>query len=854
MLAALGAQLEVAATGSARLVFLGGEAGVGKTAVSGTFASSVAAPWTIRRGVCDNVTTAAALGPIVEAVPELADSIESIAGGDRLKLFRALRTVLMPGPTVLLLEDVHWADEATLELLRVVGRRLDGLPLLVLATYRQDEVARDHPLTIVLGDLAGLAGVVRMQLLPLSLAGVRSLVAGAGASFDAEALHASTGGNPFYVTEVLSAGTNVTLPATVRDAVLARAYRLSADAKRVLAAAAVLGPGCDLARLIAVSDRPAEAVDECVQRGMLVAEGAALKFRHELARLAIEQTLSPAQRSALHAAALRILQAGGDRDDRRLAHHGAGCGDRAAVLEHAPRAAARAARLGAHREAAELYRLALDFGDGAESNRVKLCAALSYEYYLTDQLEAAHAVRGESMRLAALSGDLVTVGSAQRWLSRLSWFLGRNEESEQWAERAIATLEPLGESPELAMAYSNLSQLRMLALDVAEAVRWGERAIAVARRVGDRDVEIHALNNVGTALAHGGDELDGMGRLRRSLDLALADDRPEHVARAYTNLGSVAVGHRRLHEADQYLRTGVDYCLDHDLDSWRLYMVAWLARSLAEQGRYAEAESMAEDVLRRAHLSPVTRIGATVVAAQVAMRRGAHGADGLAEVLKLAELTGEGQRLVPVAVAMAEAAWLAGDARQVVASVDHAWPEASARPERWELGELSWWLRVAGESRPSPVPVAHPFALMLDGRWADAAAEWAVRGCRRWQAIALAHSPVLGDARTALALLDDLDAPALRAALLRDRRAAGLPVPRGPRPARQHNRWGLTTREIEILGLLTEGLSNAELAERLFLSEKTVGHHVSAILRKLGEPSRSRAAAAALRHGIVAPS
>jgi len=158
---------------------------------------------------------------------------------------------------------------------------------------------------------------------------------------------------------------------------------------------------------------------------------------------------------------LSALRSHGDSDDRRLAYHAAGAGDRDAVLHHAPRAAARASRLGAHREAAEQYRLALRFPDSSQENRARLFAALSYECYLTDQLDEALSTRREAMELAELAGDGLAVGTAQRWLSRLSWFLSRNEDGERYAHLAIATLEPLGDGPELAMAYSDLAQLGM---------------------------------------------------------------------------------------------------------------------------------------------------------------------------------------------------------------------------------------------------------------------------------------------------------------------------------------------------------------------------------------------------------
>ena len=179
----------------------------------------------------------------------------------------------------------------------------------------------------------------------------------------------------------------------------------------------------------------------------------------------------------------------------------------------------------------------------------------------------------------------MTRGVTERWLSRLTWFLGGNQEAEAWAERAIRTLEPLGASAELAMAYSNKAQLGMLAYDEQTALEWGERALDLARRVGDRDVEIHALNNIGTALLLAGEELGGLTRLEQSLDLAIAADAHEHAARAFTNLGSSAAVMRRFTESERQLRAGIAYCAERDLDSWEHYMGATLARLLAERGQ-----------------------------------------------------------------------------------------------------------------------------------------------------------------------------------------------------------------------------------------------------------------------------
>jgi DNA-binding CsgD family transcriptional regulator/tetratricopeptide (TPR) repeat protein len=849
--------LDDAVAGRGRLVFVGGQAGVGKSSLLAELVAGAAGRVTIRRGTADSLTTPAALGPWLEAVPELGaigelGAVGAAAAPTRPAMYARLRDLLGAAPTLVVLEDVHWADEASLETLRMLGRRVEALPVLVVATYRSEEAGRQQPLAIVLGQLATSSGVERMGLEPLSADGVRRLVEAAGAGIDPAELHRTTGGNPFYVTEVLAAGGSA-LPAAVRDAVAARNAQLSDAARRVLAAAAVLGPRADVELLTTVSHQPISAVDECVKHGVLVPDGPGWAFRHEIARVAVEQSLLPGELVTLHTAALTALQETGVVDDRRLAHHAAASGQHALAAEHAVRAADQAARLGAHRQAAEQYRLALRMaGRGAEERR-RLYTQLSYECYVTDELAEALAAQQQAMELAELAGDAAAVGACERWLSRLSWFSGRGADSLRYGRRAVATLEPVGDGHELGMAYSNLAQLAMLAYDRPGAVHWAERAVALARRTGDLEVEIHALNNVGTARTIEDDSLEGRTLLGRSLELALANDAHEHAARAYTNLGSTALTNGRLADAERDLRRGIAYCTERDLDSWDHYMSSLLAKAVAELGRYDEASRLATVVLQHPRLSPVSEIPATAVLAQLATRRGADPSDLLDRAAELANRTGETQRTVTVALARAEHAWVSGRPQDAAACVAAVWAAATEHPQPHELGELAWWSAVGGTPRTPPTPVSRPFALVLAGRWRDAAAAWREVGSPYWEAVALGRSPDLDDARQAIAVLERIGAPAVRDALLRDRHTAGLPVPRGPRAASRGNPARLTDRELEVLVLLAEGLSNTQIADRLFLSSKTVGHHVSSVLHKIGEPTRARAVASAVRRGIVSP-
>lgn len=849
-----------AETRTGRMVLLGGEAGVGKTSLVELLAAQIAAgiaagagpPVDTRRGFCDNVATPAPLGPVLDALPELAEMIDETTPATRPRLFRDIRARLARSPTLLVVEDVHWADEATLELVRHLGRRLEGLPLLAVLTFRDDEVG--DGLTTLLGDLATVPNVDRMHLPALTERAVAALVDRAGSQVDPKALHRRTGGNPFFVTEVLATGA-AQAPSTVRDAILARMARLSLAARDVMAAAAVLGPGASLRLVSAVAQQPPDALDECLAHGMLVADpdGATYAFRHEIARETVEASLSPTVRSRMHAAALGALAELGGADKHRLAHHAAGCGRPEDAVRYSVAAATRSARLGAHREAAREYRLALRFPDTLTRDRTaELYDLLSYECYLTNAFDEALAARRHALRLHEEDDPASErVGAAQRWLSRLSWFLGDGDDARRYADLAVATLSPLPPGHELAMALSNRSQVAMLARRVPEALDWGYRAVDLARTIGDREVESHALNNIGTALIYESDPVEGAARLQQSLDIAVADDLHEHAARAYTNLGDGETRSRLFAAADRDLSAGIAYCTERDLDSWAMYMSGWLAISAMEQGRYAAAAQLADTVIRNPNTPAVSRIPALVAAGTVAVRCGRPYSALLDEARDLAAGTGEAQRLLPVALARAEAEWTAGDPDAAALELALMDPVAPELLLPWERAELGWWRRRVGVPTARPARGPAPFAHMADGDWLSAAEAWEVLGCPWWRGLCLAHADTVGDAAVGIALLETLGASQTRTAMLRERRQAGQAIPRGPRAPTRDNPAGLTARELEVLVLLGEGLTNAQLAERLFLSEKTVDHHVSAVLRKLGAPNRAAAAANARRRGLL---
>jgi DNA-binding CsgD family transcriptional regulator len=842
--------LREAATGEGRLVFVCGEAGVGKTALIQRFCREARPAARVAVASCDTLSTPGPLGPLIHIAPALGLPGDLLfdPGTTRERLYQQILAALAEGvgPTILVGEDAHWSDEASLNLVRFLGRRIGTLPALLIVTYRDDELGPRHPLRLVLGDLAAAPAVRRLTLPRLSLDAVRTLAT--DHDVDPDALYHLTGGNPFFVTEVLAAG-GTELPASVRDAVLARAARLSPEARSVLDAAAVIGLHSEPDLLDAVIGGPtADEVDECLAVGMLQPAGDRLAFRHGLAWRTIRAALSPARRIALNRRALAMIE----QDPRlrrnlsRLAHHAEEAGDRDAVLTHAVAAAGQAAALWAHREAAAQYERALRFADHLPPDeRAELLERRSYECYLTGLLDDAIAAGEAALALRRETGDRHKEGDDLRWLSRLNWFAGDNAEAERTGREALAVLEPLPPGRELAWAYSNQAQLRMLSRDAAEAVSWGERAIALAERLDETEILVHALNNVGTAKLNVEDE-DGLALVERSLALARQHGYEDHVSRALTNLAWPALGDYRLSRAERYLSEGIAHTTEHDLDAMGAYLLAGRALLRLRRGDWSGALDEARAVERRPTANPLTRIVALTVIGLVQARRGEPTAAVLDEALALAERTGELQRLGPVRAARAEAAWLAGDATRAAEEARAALGDALRRGDRWLAGELALTLARAGERDLSADSLAEPHALQLRGEWQAAAALWQERGCPLEEARALADGDEAA-VRQAWATFDRLGAR-IDAALASQRlRALGVrQIPRGPRPATRANSVLLTPRELEILALVAEGKSNPEIAARLYLSPRTVGHHVSTILGKLGVRTRADAARAAV--------
>ena len=844
-----------AASGRGHVVALVGEAGAGKSALVETFVAATAHRARILRSACEDLSIPDPLGPLYDlareaqwAMPQAIDARQ----GQRLPLFSDALDVFeaRTQPTLLVIEDLHWADDATLDFVRFLGRRIANTHILLLLTARTDRSEGQMRVRRALGEIPA-ASIARIDVPLLSEAAVLSLANAAGR--DGDAIYRATAGNAFFVTELLSAESETALPASVRDAVVARAERLSAGARAILDAVSVFPRRADawaLTGLCGVAS--AGQLAECVSHGLLDDLGDAYAFRHEIARRAIETMLATSQRREFNQRALSALLENGGVATARLVHHAVEAHDLEAVRQFAPIAAREASRVGAHRDAAGYYEVALrQAGTLPMDERAGLYERYAFECHLIARIDEAIKAQEQARVLQQALGNTLKEGDSLRWLSRFAYLLGDRQAADLFGAQAVALLETVPASAELAMAYSNLSQLAMLAERLDETLSLGARAIELAEQMDRPDVVCHALNNVGAA-EQWLDLASSRLHLGRSLEIALAENFQEHAARAFTNCACGGMNQLSYAEAQSFLDRGIDYCVENDLATWRDYMRGVRAQLLLRRGRWDEAAAEALDVLGNDQATALVRYPALVALVKLRLRHGDPSVEPLlGEMMRFLEKGAELQRLLPYAAVVAEQAWL-GEAEtdEALRLIDLA---ETLSPTRAVFAELASWRQLlAPDVDPGDTTgMAAPYRLLLAGDWQGAAAIWADLDTPYERALALAQGDETAQ-RLALEILEALGARPV-ASHVRDimRRNGVNHIARGPRRSTRANSAGLTRRQMEVLQLIERGFSNKRIAEHLTISPKTVDHHVSAVLGKLDAGSRGQATAAARDSGLI---
>jgi DNA-binding CsgD family transcriptional regulator/tetratricopeptide (TPR) repeat protein len=817
---------------SGRLVLVSGEAGIGKTSLVHALLERCDPDVEIRWGACDSLSTPRPLGPFRDAGLVDPNATRDAALAEVTDRLRALG-----GPAVVVIEDAHWADQASLDLVSFLGRRIDQMPVLLIVTYRAEEVRGTHPLALVVGDLAGRV-THRISLQPLSAAALAHL---ADDGIDVQALHTLTGGNPFFVTETLATWGDDCLADSVRSAVLARCARVSPAGRAVLDTVSISPGGMSLEVLSAISEVGTPALDECVERGMLVDLGSTVSFRHELARLAVYDALLPGRRRALHRAALDALGSG---DPARLAFHAGEAGDVDALLQHAAAAADQAHVAGSHQEVAAHLEMLVPHADRLDpAARLELLEQLARTSAQLGRYETALASLNRAIDCAVELDDVPKHGALLVLAANVHGNAGQERESIEARDDAVRRLESLGPTVELAGAYATVASDHMLARRFDQAEVWAQRAMGLAGEVGGHQELSYVLIQSGAALLLAGDDR-GLDRIREGMALAVEHGWHRLTSLALNQIGSGAGEIRRYDLAVPALREAIAFCDAREEVAQMAYARAWLARCLLEQGEWDEASEVVTRLVRSPRCGGIARITALTVLGRLRARRGDPDVwEPLDEAWELAHRAGHLQRLWPAAAARAEAAWLAGDVDAERSTIEEVTGMAVDLEYPWAVGELGFWTwRAGGSVSVRTVSVAaEPFSLHLQGRHAEAAAVWDRLGCPFDGALARAETDEEDEVRAALDTFARLGSRPAVAYATERLRSLGARVPSEQTLADPHH---LTPREAEVAELVADGLTNAEIAARLFISTKTAGHHVSSVLAKVGVASRRQVAAA----------
>ena len=847
---------ERVAASDGHCILVSGEAGIGKTSLVKTFCKKVTKECKFYQGTCDALFTPRPLGPVFDIIWQMHGLgwENSVSISDRSALFNRFHYELVnqEETTIIIIEDIHWADEATLDFIKFFARRITRLHCLFILTYRDDEIHTHHPLRTVLGQLS-TDSFTRLKLVPLSREAVDRMAVERG--YNGENVYSISGGNPFYVNEIL-ASYSPGIPDNIKDSILSIYNRRDEKTKKVWQILSVQPTGFEIRYLEKMEPSYATAIQNCLDSKILISKDGLISFKHELYRRTTEISLSPHVRVALNKRILDLFLKSFEQNEEteRIIHHAKNANEYETVVKYAPIAAKQAATVGAHIEAAKLYLTAIEYYQGNDRKiLIQFYELYAYECHLTNQIREAIVYTTKALKLWDETIDVEKKGNCLRFLSRLWWFDGNRKKAETYASQAIEVLEDQPTSSTKAMAYSNMSQLKMLSNEFDECIAWGEKAIGMAKELANEEILCHALNNVGASQT-GIPSLrsKGIELLQQSLQIAIKNSYDDHAGRAYANLASNAVKMKDNLFAKKILEEGIQYCEERGLDTYNKYLAVFKAWLSLNTGIWNEAYHIAENLIKNTDQHPIVKIEAIVIVATIKMRRGHSDIlPLLIEAKEKAFETMEPQRILPVLTALLEYEWIMGTSFVKKEDIDHAIPMVPNGGNMYLKNKFCLWLLKARKQK-----ILLPD--FLDGYQVDdkatamkSSALWKKLNCPYEQALTLFEGDD-NDKRAAIEIVQKLGADAIYEKMKFEMRASGIKsIPRGIRKSTKSNPANLTDRELDVIHLLKDGMQNKEIAARLFISPKTVDHHISSIFFKLEVNSRTKAVKEAISLEII---
>jgi len=840
-LSELNNQFQKALCGEGQAAVIYGDAGIGKTSLVEYFTRQQEDKAQIFWGACDDLFTPRPLAPFYDIVNKMQSRLIEILekGAARPSVFTSIiNEIHKSEPNIIVIEDVHWADESTLDLIKFLIKRINKYRSFLIVTYRSDEVSFNNTLRLAFSNI-GTANLKRFELPPLSKNAINILAKNSGRKDNL--IFSKTGGNPFFIKELLLHNQK-NIPATIKELIISKLNRLSPEARSAVEILSVI-PGSVEKWLVNILIKNYTVIDEAVECGILKSDNYNIAFKHELMKTAVEESLTETKRVKNNSIVLNILLNQKNKEPflARIIHHASKTADSKVITKYAPLAAKQASKFNAHNEALKLYNIALQYaGDLSKEEYLNLLEGKVYEAYLTARIDEGIKACVSINDILKDHKDPLREGENLRKLSRLLWYSGKDKEGEEYLIKAIKILEKYPPGKQLAMSYSNLSQIYMLREDKKTAVKYGEKAVKLAKKLNDIEIESHALNNIGTVKLITSDE-SGEEILIRSLNLALQNELHEHACRAYVNLGTVNLYRRNLSEADKYFSLGVDCANEKDINVASLCIAGELAQIKLHLGKWDETIEICRSVSLNApvldKLLPVTIIGL------IKARKNEPGAfQYLDEADELVESTGEVLKIVKLQASRAEVFWLKNKLQENINELIGWYNKIKKGNNPWAIGEIAYWLWKGGGLSEFPKLIAEPYKLQILGKWHQAAKIWEELNCPYEQALALSEGNEEA-MKSAIKIFDDLGASAASQLIKQKMRTSGIKnIPKGPRQSTKGNPAGLTGRQMEILNLLAEGLSNSQIANRLYISPRTVENHISSIFSKLNIHSRVEAA------------
>lgn len=837
-------QFHSAVDGEGQVAVICGDAGIGKTSLVESFTKQIEDNSKLFWGACDDLFTPRPLAPLYDiAVSMKSRIIEKLEQGvSRPSVFSALLNELHEKePNIIVIEDVHWADESTLDLIKFLAKRINKYKSLLIITYRSDEIGLMHPLRLALSNISSRY-LKRYELPPLSENAVKMLAKSFGKTDDS--IFTKTGGNPFFITELLMNNPQ-NIPATIKDLAAFRLNRVSVESRTAVEIFSVI-PGVVEKWLVNLLINNYKVVDEAIESGILKVENDSVSFRHELLKIAVEESLSEAKRFKKNNTVLNILleQKNIDPFLARIIHHASRTANKEVIFKYAPLAAKQASKYGAHEQALKHYKTALQYAEHlSKKEQLEILKGYVYECYLTARIDEGIQACESIKKILLDHQDPVSEGENYRRLSRLLWYAGKDNEGEEYVIKAIDTLKDLAPGRELAMSYSNLSQIYMLREVTDESLKWGRKAIELSRSLNEPEVEAHALNNIGSSKLFSSDET-GTEELKKSLGLSLQNDFHEHACRAYVNLGTVNMYKRNLAEANNYFTRAIDYSNEKDISLADLCVTGEAAQTKLHMGKWDEAFDISYTIYERSNVPVMDKILPLSIMGIIRARRNDPGAFQLLnEANELVLDGGEILKLVKVKAALAEAYWLINKLEENINNLTECYDIVLQSNNPWAIGEIAFWLWKGNSLNEIPDRIAEPFLLQIKGDWQAAAKIWEELKCPYEQALALSEGNEKA-MKKAVEIFDNLGASAASQLIKQKMRKSGIKnIPKGPRQSTKENPSGLTGRQMEILELVATGLSNSEIGSKLYISTRTVENHVSTIFSKLNIHSRVEASA-----------